>query len=256
MFFVISKLLYFVLKPINWVVILLLLALFHRKNGRLKRRCLRISVGIVLVMTNPLLLQRITTFWEGTPIEITQLHAPYDYGIVLGGYTHTRSVAPSQPVFNMHGNRIFQAIRLYKMGIIKRILLTGGSGRIINTETPEANTIKKYLLEIGIPEQDIRIDSLSRTTSENATYTRKILQNTNTETKCLLITSAFHIRRSTATFQRAGIPHDIFPTDFIAIHWTPTPENIFMPDETGLYKWQLLIKEWVGCVIYKIRGQL
>ncbi|HAN79569.1 MAG TPA: hypothetical protein DCQ31_18305, partial [Bacteroidales bacterium] len=155
--------------------------------------------------------------------------------------------------FNRSVNRITDAIRLYKAGKVKKILLTGGSGRVFGTEFKEALYLNDFLLEIGIPKKDIVIESEARNTAENALFTAEILK-TKSYDKLLLITSAFHMRRSEACFKKAGLETTSYSTDFYDQKHNVEFSKIIFPDPDALFGWHLLIKEWVGFISYKVRG--
>ena len=56
-----------------------------------------------------------------------------DYGIVLGSFS---SYNPEDKMinFNEHGDRLISAIKLYNLGIIKKIIVSGGNGKLINND--------------------------------------------------------------------------------------------------------------------------
>ncbi len=77
------------------------------------------------------------------------------------------------------------------------------------------------------------------------------------EARCLLITSAVHMRRAGACFLKEGIEVDIFPTDPRA---EPiqllAPEKMILPTATGFVEWEALAREWAGFAVYWMRGYL
>ncbi len=113
-----------------------------------------------------------------------------EVGIVFGGP-------------DMIPKRVEEALNLYNKGLVKKLLLSGGIGYFnFNRKTPEAITLKDYLLKKGFSQEDIIIESSSRNTIENVANSLNILKelydlNTLTLT---IITSDFHLKRSLQLF--------------------------------------------------------
>jgi uncharacterized SAM-binding protein YcdF (DUF218 family) len=71
---------------------------------------------------------------------------------------------------------------------------------------------------------------------------------------CLLVTSAFHMRRSLACFRKVGLEMDDFPVDFYAFQRHYTLDAFIVPKIDALGVWHKLVKEWVGFVAYWAAG--
>lgn len=253
MFFVISKLLFFLVQPLNWIVGLLLSGRFLKKN-KWKKYCTVAGLLLLVLLTNPLLINLFMNGWEYPETKQPQLQKPFEAGILLGGYSNFKTIAKEQVTFNFHGNRLITAYQLYKRGIIKKIILSGGSGNLLNEEASEAAAIKPYLISLGVPDSDIIVEEKSRNTRENAIFSKKKLDAFPENSKYLLITSAFHMKRAYACFRKANIAVTPYPTGYLSEKLTWAPESIFVPDEMAIYKWQILIKEWIGYLAYMIQG--
>lgn len=116
----------------------------------------------------------------------------YDIGFVFGG-------------ISMIPYRVDKAIELYNQDIVKRILVSGGIG-FMNTDrrTPEADKMLRYLLDYGIPKEDILVERFSRNTNENISHSFNILNQEYgdiTGLNYVLITSDFHVRRCLGLFE-------------------------------------------------------
>ena len=254
MFFVFSKLLYFVLQPLNWLIVLPIFAIIT-KNARRKRRILRGCFFLLVVLTNPLISNRIFHAWEAEPVAMNTLRDTFDVGIVLGGYTKGGTYATDRLVLSQAGNRIVDAIFLYKRGLVKRLLITGGDGRLMGDSYPESYWVKNYLLEIGVKPEDILFEDQSRNTHENALFSKQLLDKQGfTNPKVLLLTSAFHIYRSQACFKKVGLNTQPFPTHFIAEKLTVQPQTWLTPNAELFNNWEMFLKEWVGYLVYKVQG--
>ena len=253
MFFIFSKILTFFISPIIWILALLLYAVFS-KNQTKKRRCLIFALVFFLFLSNLVFVNEAFQLWEVPAIKNENLEK-YDIGIVLGGMiSYDKSLDRMQ--FHSGVDRLLQAIDLYKKSYIKKILFTGGSGSIKYLDNKEGIWIKKYLITIGIPEEDILIESESRNTHENALFTKRLLDSNKINGKYLLITSAFHMRRSVACFKKVGLMVKPYSTDRFSGPMKFELDFLFLPKIEAISDWELLIHEMTGYFIYKIAGYL
>jgi len=253
MFFLFSKILNFLFAPIVWVLVLLLLGLFI-KNIKRKKGFVVAALVVFFCFSNGFIADEFMRMWE-VPATKDDAVKQYDVAIVLGGMLGYDSEL-KRIQFDHGADRIFQAIRLYHEGRVRKILLDGGSGSIIEYNIIESTLLRKYLLEIGIPDSVILTEPRSRNTHENAVFAKPILDSISPHGRYLLITSAFHMRRGLKCFQKIGInpaPYSVDrysgPRNFIFDH-------VFIPDKQAMYEWDLLIHEWVGYITYKIAGYI
>ena len=251
MFFILSKLLYFLLIPFTWVMLLLVWIAFA-KSAILKRRLTIIAIVITVVFTNPWLYKQANLAWQPAK---TTLNAQdtFDVGILLTGMIQFDHADVGY--FGTASDRFIQTANLYHTGKIKKILITGGSGSLLHDYPSEAPFLKKAFLDNAVPEKDIIIEPLSRNTYENAVFSKKMIDSLQLKGPFLLITSAQHIRRSAAVFKKAGIPFEVFPADFRVVHDKFSPDDLFMPDAKLLKDWSHLLKEIIGLLAYKLTGK-
>ncbi len=252
MFFIISKLLNFLIKPLVWILFGMLKAVLS-KNEKSKRRWLFRSLFLLWFFSNTFIFEAVMKRWE--PKSTQQPNIVYDYGIVLGGMSFYNENL-NQISFVRASDRLWQAIDSYHKGEIKKIIITGGSGSILHHESQyEGNYLKTFLIQSGIPEEDVLSEAKSKNTRENAVFTKEILKE-NLEKKSLLFTSAFHMRRAKACFEKVGISVDTHITD----SYVNRPRNFFgrllIPNEEAISGWTYLTKELVGYVAYKFAGYL
>lgn len=251
MFFFLSKILQFLINPMVWIVFLLLLAVLTGDEN-FKKKCLRLSLILTLIFSNSFIFDECERAWE-IPITPYRSLKKYDAGIVLGGMTLYDKTA-DRLQFQRGGDRLFQAIELYKRGYIKKIVFTGGSGSVLHPEDKEGPWVERYLLTLGIPQQDFLIEGESQNTHENAVYTKALLDKHNFKGEYLLITSAFHMRRSMGCFNKEGVLVSPYSTDRYAGPRKFEFEHLFIPDASALYDFNNLIHEIVGFITYKIVG--
>lgn len=256
MFFVISKVLNFVLNPIIWILILMLLALFI-KNTRLKKRLLIIAIAVTWFFSNPFIIMEFYRAWEIQPVALEKLKPHYDCGVVLGGGMITYDSRYDRHTFRVNTDRIMQAIYLYKEGVIGKILISGGSGSLIYRNMREASTLKEFMVQtMEIPAEDILVDTISDNTHQNAVESAAIIKSTFNNPDILLITSAIHMRRSNLCFKKQGILADVYATDLTAGSRRYQFNHLFVPSHQSLQQWNKLLHEWVGIIMYKIMGYI
>ncbi len=252
MFFYLSKILNFLMMPWVWVFLLMVSALVFRK----KRKLLLIgSLSVFYFFGNRFIADEVYRLYEPEKKNIYAVKNQYEAGVVLGnGLTFDPETGLIN--FNESSDRLFAAIQLYKLGKIKKILFTGGSGFITRQDEKEARLVKQYLLDIGIPEKDILIEDQSKNTYENAKFTAELLNAKKINTPVLLITSASHMKRAQLCFQKQQIPVETFPVDFQHGKRIFYFDHLFIPDPKALKLWYQIIHEWFGLVVYKIMGYL
>ncbi len=249
MFFILSKLLVFIITPLVWIIILLLFAVFSKIETR-KRKCLRWALGLTLLFTNPFIFDESARLWEIPATPYSQLKT-YNAGIVLGGMSQNDEKL-NRVQFFRGVDRLIQAIDLYNRGVIKKIIFTSGSGRVLHPEMKEALLMKPYIIKMGIPEQDLYIESESNNTRENAVFTKQLIEKEKIQGPFLLITSAFHMRRGLGCFNKVGIITDSYSTDRYAGPRKFEFDNIFVPNISVINDWTGFIHEMVGYITYKI----
>lgn len=256
MFFILSKVLYFLIQPMNWVLGLMLYALLAKKPVR-KKRSLLLAVVLGIFFTNHFIFNEVVRCWEVETLTADEITQPYDIGILLGGYSnpHIRPTADRMN-FSRTANRFLNAYELYRNGKIRKILLTGGSGSLLQNHPSEAVEAREFLLEAGVPDSNIIVEGASRNTYESAVFTQKILAEKHPGASCLLLTSAWHMRRSVGCFRKAGVQFTPFSVDHLTEVRRWEFENTLIPDRMGFAWWEAIIKEWVGCVMYRLQGYL
>jgi uncharacterized SAM-binding protein YcdF (DUF218 family) len=150
---------------------------------------------------------------------------------------------------------VTHTIQLYKQGKVEKILISGGSGRIMGEAEPEANKFKKVMVMMGVADTDIIIENETRNTGESAQEVKKILDdNGYADNDCVLITSSFHMRRSLACYRKVGVNLDSFSTDFYSYPRDYSLDSFIIPKIGAFESWHKLVKEWLGFVAYKIAG--
>ncbi len=245
MFFILSKSISFLLSPIVWLVLLFILS-YLKKERRYGKALLITTITFTIFFTNTAILQQFSSHWENGHLKQVTPTKKYTYGIVLGGLA-TYDTTTTRTQFSQSGDRLFQALKLFKAGIFDTLIISGGSAKIFERERFEAAFLKEYCRDIGFDERRIIADSLSRNTRENALFTSKIIKNNS---EVLLITSSYHLPRAKACFLKIGIKNDSFGCDSITQNNKLSLEQYIIPDFNNLIIWQKLFHEWLGYLTY------
>jgi len=253
MFFTLSKILGYLASPLVWVCLIFFGAAFSKKK-KWKRRLFWTALTMLLFFSNEFIANEVMRAWEVPATPFETINKAYAYGILLTGVTSTDTQPDDRVYFHRGADRVVHTVDLYKRGLIKRVLITGGSGRLVTEGRREANDIYKAMLLMGVDSSDMVIENKSRNTYESAVKVKELIGEE--PGNLLLITSAYHMRRSKGCFTKVQLRVDVFSTDFYTHPRLFTPDILLIPKVDALLIWQRLIKEWIGVVAYKLAGYL
>jgi uncharacterized SAM-binding protein YcdF (DUF218 family) len=226
------------------------------KKRTLKRKFLILGIVYLLFFSNQFIVHEALLILEVAPTPYENIKEDYEVGIVLGGVTNTKKLPRDRVYFYKGADRITHAFQLYKSGKIKKILVSGGSSNIFNTEHIEADNLYDFLILCGVPPADIILERNARNTYENAKFSAEILNSEYPGSKHLVITSAFHLRRSMLCFRKLNIEVDGFSTDFYTHTRIYGLDLLIVPDPAAFKDWHIVIHELLGLVFYKIAGYI
>ena len=194
--------------------------------------------------------------WMGGALEsewpvVKAEDAPTADAIVLlgGGMGSNTNVYPYAEMWN-GADRVWHAARLYKAGKAPIVIPTGAG---------EKESSVPLLLDLGVPEGAIRVEPEARNTEENAKFVEKILEPRNTQNtrkRVLLVTSAWHMRRSVLMYRKYAPSLEIIPAaaDYEATVNTSHPfcfKDIW-PDTNALFANSYIFKEYLGYWGYRL----
>lgn len=253
MFFFLSKVLTFLLNPLVWFFALMVGAYFSKNEKRRKK----VFIGGLILLylcTNSFLIDELARAWEPETPDYYISNEKYDVAIILGGIGRIDE-RQKRFDFTYSGDRLFQTLELYHRGRVGKILFTGGSGSLRFPEHKEALYVKKYLNTIKIPDSCLIIESESKNTYENAVFSKKKLDSLQFKGNVLLVTSAFHMPRSMAVFKKAGFTNVTpYLTNRISGPRRFDWDHCLIPNGDAISTLNMLIHEWIGFLVYKIKG--
>ena len=252
MFFVLSKTLQYLIFPLTLVFLALIgvFALYHRKHTRAVFGAMIVGLYVLCM---PLTSGSLVGWLEGPRPSPDVLAQKYDVAVVLTGMVSLELSEKGNMEFGDGVDRILAGISVVRRGIADRLLITGGSGSLLDQSKSEAVLLREFAIESGLSPDQIIIDPTSRNTHENAVNTAALVREHGYE-KILLITSAFHMWRSEAAFNKQGLFPVVYPVDF------RTSGSIsifsFLPSAGALNGITWMIHELVGVAVYRLQGYI
>ncbi|WP_028988289.1 YdcF family protein [Thermicanus aegyptius] len=152
----------------------------HFRHSFLKWVGVSVGMLLLLFLFRGVWLQGIANF-----LVTKENYVPSDVIIVLGGETR--------------GERTARAVELYRKGLAPRILFSDGTS--LSWRIRAIDEMVALAKKLGVPEEAIFKEDRSRSTYENAVYTKEILQR-NHWNSAIVVTSYWHSHRSKMTFDR------------------------------------------------------
>ena len=270
MFYFFSKTITYLLTPAGWLVTALILA-FYTKNARHRRRLIGFTFGIVWVFVSSFLTNELALWWEypiqkppSVPTDSTIQVAVLLTGGMANGMKEIPAATPDSTtnrrfLLGREADRAGQALYLYKMRAVEKILISGGSGHLPFQPKPvgdEGQMTAQFLITAGVRANDIVLENKSRNTHENALFSAIMLRQRFHTNRCVVITSAWHMRRAAACFQQEGITVTPFPSSFLSGHRSFAPIEWLLPHEEPFFNAYYLVREVAGYVTYRVMGYI
>ncbi|PZP56261.1 MAG: YdcF family protein [Micavibrio aeruginosavorus] len=253
MFFFLSKIFWILAQPLAFLGFLLLAGLLFYKKAAGKKILFAAALSFVFLgflPVGPLLVQ----FLESRTFTPVNLPERVDGIIVLGGAVNAESSEIlKQPQLNEWSERIFEMMRLSQTYPQARVIYAGGAGSLHGQGYEEATIVKKMLEDISFPTKNFAFETKSRNTYENAIYSKKLAHPQSGE-NWLLITSAFHIPRSKAVFEKQDWTVTPYPAGFIENGYIEPWQ--FMDVSGNYWKLNIAVKEIIGIIAYKLSGKI
>ncbi|TPL08358.1 YdcF family protein [Mesorhizobium sp. B2-4-14] len=256
MFFYLSKIFWFFIQPLNLAILLLLAGLLaalfdHRRltgtSSVLAFLILALSAWTSLgaMMLNPL--------EERFPRP--PLPEKVDGIVVLGGgFEGAINLVRGGYELSTSGDRMVETAILARRFPQAKVVISGGNGSLFLDGEGDADTAPRLLGPLGVSADRLVLEDKSRNTYENAVFSRKLVDPKPGET-WLLVTSAFHMPRAKALFDKAGFPTIPWPVDYR----TSGKEGVGLFRDNAadsLQNTTMAIREWIGLFAYWLSGRI
>lgn len=174
--------------------------------------------------------------------------------VVLGGMTDEAiTKARDAVMLTDAAERLTEAVALSLRYPSMRLVFTGGTGRPGGDAVTEADSARRFWLEMGVPAARMTFEDRSRNTWENGVFTKALVDPKPGE-QWLLVTSASHMPRSVGIFRKVGFPIVPYPVDY----HTAGNGGDFKGLRNAADAFNLLAiasHEWIGLVGYYLSGK-
>jgi len=157
----------------------------------------------------------------------------YDAIAVLGG-----AIIPAYPPYREFpglteaSDRLWLTARLFHRGLAQRVIVSGGSflSRRDGAATTEAEAMRLFLVDLGVPSEAIISEGASLNTIENIRNIRALVG----AGRVALVTSAAHMPRALRLAAQATLDVGAFPTGYSATPATRDPWSVWLPSLSAL----------------------
>ena len=226
--FTLKKLLSSFLMPLSIGLLLFIVGLIYLYTSNYKKAKIYLSISFlwIFMVSYAPFSNTILSPLESSHPKVEQ-NVSAKYILLLGGDFKGRS---------------HEAIRLYHQIKDVKIITSGYPG---NKIISEARSSAKKLIELGIPKEDILMQSEPRDTEEEAMNIRNIV---GTE-QFILITAAYHMPRALKLFKKYGLNPIVAPTNFLVEKSNLTT----FPNGRDLHKSEIAFHEYLGSVWNQIK---
>lgn len=250
-----------------------------KREGRQLSHLLSLALGIAILIgeaaTAAIVLRYSTTttldgtFWRsgwfvaGSLVSVTVIYGSMAFLIFLI-YTVFLQIIPRKRDFDyviihgaglLHGDqlskllrdRVDKAIRVYRKDPTPpKLIPSGGKG---GDETiSEAEAMRRYLLQQGIPEADILMEDRSATTLENLRFSKQILDGREGRKYTALVTSNYHVYRALRYCRRIGLQCTGIGSRVAFYYWPSALIREFIAIHTEKKHALLFILGWLVCI--------
>ncbi len=256
MFFYLSKIVWFFLQPSSLILVLFVIGMYLNWRGWM-RAGLRVFSAAALIYAiggmSPLGNILIIPLEEAYVREGQTVEPPQGI-IALGGAVDTIVASARDEVsLTDAAERLTATVALARRFPEAKIVFSGGDGALVYRGITEAEAVRRFFSEMGLDLSRVIFEDRSRTTYENALFTKEIVQPLSQE-RWLLVTSAFHMPRAVETFKAVGFNVTPWPVDYRTrgyqdmIRFPPRPSE-------GWRRIDLAVKEWIGLAAYRLTGR-
>jgi uncharacterized SAM-binding protein YcdF (DUF218 family) len=97
--------------------------------------------------------------------------------------------------------RLDQTISLYRQGLFPNVIVSGGVG---SEGFDEAEVMKRYLVEHGVPDGRIHVDSRGATTYLTARNAARMMRENGWQS-AMVVSQYFHVPRTRLAVKRSGV---------------------------------------------------
>jgi uncharacterized SAM-binding protein YcdF (DUF218 family) len=178
-------------------------------------------------------------------------HGQADAVVVLGGGVSDLSWLELEPQPSAASiERLVAGVRLYKELHIP-LVIVGGNGNPFQQEIKEADAMGRIAVALGVPVKDIIVENAPRNTLESARASKNLIKGN----RIILVTSAYHMKRSSAMFRKQGFVVAQAPAGYRSEQRGPSLYSC-LPRAESLHDSSAALAEFLGLFWYTITGAI
>ena len=255
--FLAAKILAFATQPLAWAMLLLCtgLLLMQRWQKAGVRFCQAALLLLVLSgwQVPPEALMRTLESRYPAPTANADLSG-YAGVVVLGGALERAALweFPGRIALKGEAERMVVPVGLLQRNPRLRLLFTGGEEGDTQSSLSEAERAKIFFDQLGVDPQRVVYEARSRTTYENAILSAQV-PGVDIQQPWLLLTTAAHLPRSMAVFEKAGWNVTPYGVDYRTAASTDLTAYSL---RGGAEKWHYALHEIFGYWMYRATGRI
>jgi uncharacterized SAM-binding protein YcdF (DUF218 family) len=235
------------LPPANLFLLFLAGLLVARRYPGLGKAVQCAAVALLYALSTPIIAgSLLRTLETAAPLDLAAIQASGAGAIVvLSGEMAWTPEYGGATVGPFTLERVRYAARLARATSLP-VLVTGG---VLKRGAPPIAELMRHVLDedFGVPPR--WVENRSQTTDQNARFSAALLRRDGIDT-IVLVTSGFHMKRSTLAFAEAGLKVIPAATMLTA---PETEADAFIPTGKALQQSLLAAHEWVGLSWYQLR---
>jgi uncharacterized SAM-binding protein YcdF (DUF218 family) len=149
------------------------------------------------------------------------------------------------------GMTISRMLAAAKLQMKKDIPIIVSHGKDLKSNLSKGSIIGRYLVEFGIPLNKIILEEKSQNTYENAKYSIELCIQNDFRAP-ILVTSAYHMKRSILSFNKFQKKVAPYPAHFLSWENRNYSWESFLPKSKNLMNSSIALKEYLGLVFYNL----
>lgn len=174
--------------------------------------------------------------------------------VLLGGGAAASRYETGRTHLTTAGDRLVMARALFQREKAPVLLLGGNASKLDDTTLLEAELVRDLLAAWGVPPAALIPLGANGDTHDEALKVRALAAARGWH-RVLLVTSANHQRRATATFRAQGLEVIPVPSNFLTnVSTAPGPPGVGVPRYDGFVKTAIWLHEQAGWWMYRRRG--
>ncbi|MGW1679274.1 YdcF family protein [Saccharopolyspora sp. NPDC002376] len=138
-----------------------------------------------------------------------------DFIVVLGSGLLGSRVPPLLASRLDRGREVFDAERA--LGRQPLLVTSGGQGP--GEDLPEARAMADYLIERGVPADQVLVEDQSRTTDQNLRFSKAIMEQAKPDFRCLVVTNNFHVMRAARIARAEKVNGQVIGSPTARYYW-------------------------------------